>query len=87
MELLAVREDGMPIYYFDCNDNGQCLFDSVGSELADDKRAQKEAMSALFEIVRSSAEIGRRKIEIKIRDSSGRIFYAVSLSFEGRSMD
>jgi len=77
----------MPIYYFDCNDNGQCLFDSIGSELPDDKKAQKEATSALFEIVRSSAEIGRRRIEIKIRDSNGRIFYAVSLTFEGKSID
>lgn len=73
----------MSLYFFDCEDNGKVFSDDVGSELNNDEKAESEATQILFELMRTSKNIDKRSIKIRVRDVAGRILYRAGLIFRG----
>jgi len=73
----------MPEYFFDFLDGHTAITDDVGSELIDDEAAQREASSALFDLIRSTTLLGKRSLSISVRDTSGQLIYIAELDFRG----
>jgi len=73
----------MSLYFFACEDNGKVFADDVGSELIDDEKAEHEATTVLFELMRTGPAIGKRSIKVEVRDVAGRVLYRAGLMFGG----
>ena len=71
----------MTLYFFDLQRDGESEPDTVGSDLANDRAAEEEAVVFLQEMTQSSpAGVAFYDLQTKVRNAVGRVIFTAKLA-------
>ena len=71
----------MPLYFFDVRNDGQHLHDEEGTDLANDRVAESEAVALLQDLAKSLIiKDGHGGVQTSVRTTEGHTIFKASLS-------
>lgn len=84
-QLFAIEQQGTSArYFFDVNDGERSFQDDNGINLYSADQIASEAYNILRQIVHDRLPEGQRTMTVRVRDGSGKLVYAGTMTIDGQ---